>query len=54
MKDEIESLKITENEFKTLAVYGKSSLSHQINALRNGVDIIVGTPGRLVDLINKN
>ncbi|HEY9391207.1 MAG TPA: DEAD/DEAH box helicase [Mycobacteriales bacterium] len=34
-------------------VYGGTSLSRQINALRRGVDIVVATPGRLTDLIER-
>ena len=36
-----------------LAVYGGQPYSPQINRLRQGVDIVVGTPGRLLDLIDK-
>jgi len=36
-----------------LAVYGGSSISDQIRALRSGAQIVVGTPGRTVDLINR-
>ena len=36
-----------------LAIYGGSSYSHQLSELRRGVDIVVGTPGRLLDLINR-
>ena len=36
-----------------LPVYGGSSIQSQINALREGVQIIVATPGRLIDLINR-
>ncbi|MFC1925432.1 DEAD/DEAH box helicase [Chloroflexota bacterium] len=38
---------------RVLAVYGGQSYNLQINPLRRGVDIVVGTPGRLIDLINK-
>lgn len=38
---------------RVLAVYGGQPYSPQINRLRQGVDIVVGTPGRLLDLINK-
>ena len=38
---------------RVLAVYGGQSYNPQINRLRQGVDIVVGTPGRLLDLINK-
>lgn len=36
-----------------LPVYGGSSIQSQIHALREGVRIIVATPGRLIDLINR-
>jgi ATP-dependent RNA helicase DeaD len=36
-----------------LAVYGGSSISEQIRALKSGAQIVVGTPGRTVDLINR-
>lgn len=37
-----------------LAVYGGDSISKQIKALKRGVDIVVGTPGRVLDLIDRN
>ena len=37
-----------------LPVYGGSSIESQIRSLKKGVQIIVGTPGRLIDLINRN
>lgn len=36
-----------------LAIYGGASIDQQINALRRGVQIIIATPGRLNDLINR-
>lgn len=36
-----------------LPVYGGSSIESQIRALRAGVQVIVATPGRLIDLINR-
>ncbi|MCH5219196.1 MAG: DEAD/DEAH box helicase [Muribaculaceae bacterium] len=36
-----------------LPVYGGSSIQSQISALKKGVQIIVATPGRLIDLINR-
>ncbi len=36
-----------------LPVYGGSSIESQIRALKQGVQIIVATPGRLIDLINR-
>ena len=38
---------------KVLPVYGGSSIESQIRSLREGVQIIVATPGRLIDLINR-
>lgn len=38
---------------KVLPVYGGSSIESQIRALRTGVQVIVATPGRLIDLINR-
>ena len=35
---------------KVLAVYGGRAYEPQVEALRQGVDIVVGTPGRLLDL----
>jgi superfamily II DNA/RNA helicase len=35
------------------AVYGGVSIERQITALRKGVDIVVGTPGRLIDLLER-
>lgn len=38
---------------KVLPVYGGSSIESQIRALKSGVHIIVATPGRLLDLMNR-
>jgi len=38
---------------KILAVYGGSSIETQIKALHQGVHIVVATPGRLIDLIER-
>lgn len=38
---------------KTVAVYGGSSITEQIRNLREKPQIIVGTPGRVIDLINR-
>jgi len=35
---------------RTLAIYGGRAYEPQISALRRGVEIVVGTPGRLLDL----
>jgi ATP-dependent RNA helicase RhlE len=38
---------------RTLAVYGGVNIKGQLNALRKGVDIVVSTPGRLMDHIQR-
>ena len=38
---------------KVRSVYGGSSIDKQIKALRSGAHIVVGTPGRLLDLIKR-
>jgi ATP-dependent RNA helicase DeaD len=40
-------------DIKILPVYGGSSIDSQIRTLKRGVHIIVATPGRLIDLINR-
>ena len=35
---------------RVVAIYGGRAYEPQLNALRKGVDIVVGTPGRLLDL----
>ena len=37
-------------DLKTLAVYGGAPIEKQIKALEKGVDIMIATPGRLIDL----
>jgi superfamily II DNA/RNA helicase len=39
---------------KVLAVYGGVSINTQMLALRGGVDVLVATPGRLLDLLSSN
>lgn len=38
---------------RVLAIYGGSSYARQIKRLEGGVHIVVGTPGRVIDLIDK-
>lgn len=46
-------LKHHEHEFTTLTVYGGVSMDDQTYKLRKGVDIFVGTTGRVLDHINR-
>ncbi len=41
-------------DLKGLAVYGGVSINNQISALRRGVDIVVATPGRLIDHMQRD
>ncbi|OOM16758.1 DEAD/DEAH box helicase [Clostridium saccharobutylicum] len=52
VNDEIQRLSKYEN-LEVLSVYGGDSIDRQIKALRRGVDIVVGTPGRMLDLIKR-
>ena len=38
---------------RVLAIYGGSSYARQIKRLEGGIHIVVGTPGRVIDLIDK-
>lgn len=41
------------DNLEVLPVYGGSSIESQIRSLRKGVQIVVATPGRLIDLIDR-
>ena len=38
---------------RPVAVYGGASMERQISALKRGANIVVGTPGRLIDHIER-
>ena len=38
---------------KTLPVYGGQPIDRQIKSLKSGVQIVIGTPGRIIDHINR-
>ncbi len=40
-------------EVHLLPIYGGQAYGQQLSALRRGVDIVVGTPGRIMDHLNK-
>ncbi|HSH03467.1 MAG TPA: DEAD/DEAH box helicase [Anaerolineae bacterium] len=40
-------------KISVLSIYGGQAYGRQISRLRKGVDVVVGTPGRLLDLIQK-
>ncbi|MDP3698037.1 MAG: DEAD/DEAH box helicase [Nanoarchaeota archaeon] len=49
---EFESL-MGKKRLRVLAVYGGASVSEQRDRLRQGIDIVVGTPGRVIDQIDR-
>jgi len=44
---------VSEWKLRTLAVYGGDGMARQMDQLKRGVDVVVATPGRLVDFINR-
>lgn len=43
----------TNTNLKQTVVFGGVSQFHQVKALKRGVDVLIATPGRLLDLINQ-
>src|SRR5690606_5787473 len=39
---------------RVVAVYGGANISDQLRQIRRGVQIVVATPGRMLDIINRN
>ncbi|MFN7094674.1 MAG: DEAD/DEAH box helicase, partial [Burkholderiales bacterium] len=52
VSDEIYSL-IGDKQLRVLPVYGGQSIEQQIKNIKRGIDIIVGTPGRIIDLLER-
>ena len=52
MRTEIHSLRMR-GDFEVVPVYGGSDIHEQIRRIRDGCDIIVSTPGRLIDLLER-
>ena len=42
------------NGSRITCVYGGSDIERQIRTIKKGIDIIVGTPGRVMDLMRRN
>lgn len=53
ISDDLESYSKYLPGIRVLPVYGGTSIENQIKALRKGVQIIVATPGRLIDLMER-
>jgi superfamily II DNA/RNA helicase len=43
----------TRRRARVVTVYGGIGYEHQLSALSRGVDVVVGTPGRLLDLLDR-
>jgi len=41
------------SNLRTVAIYGGQSINLQVDKIRQGVEIVVGTPGRLMDLMRR-
>ena len=51
--NEIEQFKKHMRAVSAIAVYGGTSIGQQIRELKRGIQIVVATPGRLIDLIER-
>ena len=51
--DEVRRLAKFMHGIKVLPVYGGQEISKQIRSLKGGVQVIIGTPGRVIDHINR-
>ncbi len=43
----------SDRRLKMLPIYGGQAIDLQINRLQRGVQVVVGTPGRVIDLLNR-
>lgn len=51
--EEMQSLQGDKGLLRILPIYGGQSMSLQLRSLRNGVDVVVGTPGRVMDHLQR-
>ena len=51
--DEIRALAKFMHGIKVLPIYGGQNITHQIRALKSGVQVVIGTPGRVIDHIER-
>jgi ATP-dependent RNA helicase DeaD len=49
----IQDFTAKEQRVNSLTVYGGQSIERQISRLRRGVQIVIGTPGRVIDLLER-
>ncbi len=53
VSDALVSMAATTPGLQVLSIYGGSSYTHQLRALKSGVHVVVGTPGRVIDLATR-
>ena len=51
--EEMESFRTGKGGLRFVTVYGGQSISAQAGALRRGADVVVGTPGRVKDMLSR-
>ncbi len=50
---EFERFKNNDQEYRVLSLYGGTDIHAQINSLKNGAEVVIGTPGRIIDLLER-
>ncbi|MEI8320309.1 MAG: DEAD/DEAH box helicase, partial [Planctomycetia bacterium] len=53
VSEEIRKLSNFMDDVRILAIYGGRSIDEQFKHLKRGVDIVVGTPGRIIDHLHR-
>src|SRR5690606_2917720 len=53
VSEELKKISKFKKQVHMLAIYGGDPIDRQIKALKRGVSIVVGTPGRVIDHINR-
>jgi len=53
VSEELKKLAKFKRDINTLPVYGGQPIDRQIHALRRGVQVIIGTPGRVMDHLER-
>lgn len=51
--NDLEKFSANMKSVKPVAVYGGASIGVQIKTLRGGAQVVIGTPGRVLDLVNR-
>ncbi|MBQ2866596.1 MAG: DEAD/DEAH box helicase [Clostridia bacterium] len=54
VSDELRKFSKYKEGVRIVAVYGGQNIDNQIRALKNGVSVVVGTPGRIIDHLHRH